>query len=286
MAKGWIKEPRRHGLAAKGIKTAVNNPKEKAMMKELEYKDFNQQQKTGIKKFSALTSKEMEEYEKFYESITGRRAGNINNKGDFYEFVNSTQISDYRFSLADDLGGDEFLSFLRKKDLKTKDMSEQEIKDEYNNFTKMKSQESQEAQEMAAEFGATEVEETFPLEPDDPFNKVGTKGWEKQLSQFTGTENYYKGWAGVQETEGVKYVSLNAGWLVTDMESVLRYKKNVATQPFISVKVTAKDNEAAVRYEDGNGKRIHTQKYEYAELPDGEYKFYYADGVLMLASEY
>jgi len=35
MPKGWIKEPRRHSLAAKGIKTAIDNPKEKVMMKQL-----------------------------------------------------------------------------------------------------------------------------------------------------------------------------------------------------------------------------------------------------------
>ena len=35
MAKGWRNESRRHSLASKGIKTAVNNPKEKAMYKVL-----------------------------------------------------------------------------------------------------------------------------------------------------------------------------------------------------------------------------------------------------------
>jgi len=34
MAKGWHKEPRRHSLASRGVKTAVNNPKEKAMDKK------------------------------------------------------------------------------------------------------------------------------------------------------------------------------------------------------------------------------------------------------------
>jgi len=34
MTKGWKNESRRHSLASKGIKTAVKNPKEKAMMKD------------------------------------------------------------------------------------------------------------------------------------------------------------------------------------------------------------------------------------------------------------
>jgi len=33
MAKGWKNESRRHSLAARGVKTAVNNPKEKAIMR-------------------------------------------------------------------------------------------------------------------------------------------------------------------------------------------------------------------------------------------------------------
>jgi len=35
MAKGWRNESRRHSLASRGVKTAVNNPKEKAMYKVL-----------------------------------------------------------------------------------------------------------------------------------------------------------------------------------------------------------------------------------------------------------
>ena len=38
MAKGWHLEPRRHSLASRGVKTAVDNPKEKAMMKTPENK--------------------------------------------------------------------------------------------------------------------------------------------------------------------------------------------------------------------------------------------------------
>jgi len=62
MAKGWIKEPRRHSLASKGIKTAVNNPKEKAMMRNTNSVLPLKQQRENYEKY-LLESIDNEGYE-------------------------------------------------------------------------------------------------------------------------------------------------------------------------------------------------------------------------------
>lgn len=110
--------------------------------------------------------------------------------------------------------------------------------------------------------------------------------WTKELTQFYGTEQYYKGFMGVLLTDGVYYVSAKAGWLISDMSVILKIEKKVLIEDFVSITVTCEKNKASVVYTDGNGKRLFKQDYDYAELPDSVLKFFYRDGVLMLSSEY
>jgi len=108
----------------------------------------------------------------------------------------------------------------------------------------------------------------------------------KELSQFIGTENYYKGYLGVKETDGVHYLGAKAGWLVSDAETIVRAHPKVKGQEFVAVKIKAKDNKASITYEDGNNNKLYTQRYDYAEIPDGEQTLFYTNNVLMLAGEY
>jgi len=61
-------------------------------MKEKEYKDFTSIAKKGCRKYSSLSSSGMVAYRKKYEKKTGKRAGNIYNKEDFYSFVARNKI--------------------------------------------------------------------------------------------------------------------------------------------------------------------------------------------------
>lgn len=108
-----------------------------------------------------------------------------------------------------------------------------------------------------------------------------------ELEQFNGTEQYYKGFLGVLNTDGVQYLALNgASWLVTDISSIVRLKTNVKDEEFVAIKVIVENSEAVAEYSDGNGKLLYLQKYAYTDLSEGEYKFYFTDNVLMLAGEY
>jgi len=55
--------------------------------KELEYKDFTPKQKKGIHLFGLMPSDKMVKWFGYYEKKTGKPAGNIHNKGSFYNFV-------------------------------------------------------------------------------------------------------------------------------------------------------------------------------------------------------
>ena len=107
------------------------------------------------------------------------------------------------------------------------------------------------------------------------------------LTEFTGTLEYHRlTYFPILATDGVKYLAEKAGafWLVDDIAAVYVTKKN--EYPFISINVISKDGKATVKYTDGNYKKIHTQNYEYTDLPEGEYKLFLTDDVLMLTSEY
>ena len=107
------------------------------------------------------------------------------------------------------------------------------------------------------------------------------------LQKFTGTLAYHKlTLFPVLATDGVLYLAKKGGafWLVDDISAIYTKKKN--KYPFMVIKAISQDNKATVKYTDGNYKKIFTQEYNYTDLPEGEYKLYLVDGVLMLPSEY
>ena len=62
------------------------------MVRELEFKNFSPTAKKGISKYSSLSLKGMRSYRELYETRTGKRASNINNKESFYSFVSRNKI--------------------------------------------------------------------------------------------------------------------------------------------------------------------------------------------------
>ena len=112
------------------------------------------------------------------------------------------------------------------------------------------------------------------------------------LSGFHGTEAYHSGYMGVKLTDGAYFVgSNNASWLITDISSVLKVEPKVKDEEFVSVKFkVSADNKAEVTYEDGNGKELYKQKYNYTDFnktfKEKEVHFFYTNDVLMLSGEY
>jgi len=112
------------------------------------------------------------------------------------------------------------------------------------------------------------------------------------LEEFYGTEDYH----GVKPfrtpvTDGVRYIMENGyAWLVTDVLAIL--EKKYKHEPFVSVKLklseVPNDKSVTVTCDDGNGKILHTQRYEYSSAQrnltlywEGDENFH----VLMLCGE-
>ena len=110
-----------------------------------------------------------------------------------------------------------------------------------------------------------------------------------ELNQFTGTEQYFKSNMFVPKmvhTEGVQYFcdKASAYWfldiIATEVFPMLK------DEPFISILLQVKNGSATIFISDGNDETLETRTIEYTDCPDGDYKFFFTDNVLMLTSEY
>lgn len=106
------------------------------------------------------------------------------------------------------------------------------------------------------------------------------------LQQFIGTEYYHRlSILKVLATDGVKYFceKAKAFWLFDEIASFITFKTK---EPFVVAKVTSKDNKATILFEDGDNKKLYEKKISYTDLPEGEWKFYAIDKIVLLPSEY
>jgi hypothetical protein len=108
------------------------------------------------------------------------------------------------------------------------------------------------------------------------------------LGYFTGTEQYHSMgplFRNIVVTDGVKYVMDNGySWFVTDALAIVINK--LKDQPFLVVSLKlGKGDSGKMQIDDGNGKVLYTQKYEYTDA-ESEVKLYFTDNVMMVTSEY
>ena len=112
-----------------------------------------------------------------------------------------------------------------------------------------------------------------------------------QLSQFTGTEKYYRLYPKVVLTDGTKYLAEVAScyWLM-DLYALHLSAINPKIESFTSLKLTKNGIGALVLVEDGNGHALAKQHIEYTDFPLSSFIFYAVWSgefwVLMLTSEY
>ena len=111
----------------------------------------------------------------------------------------------------------------------------------------------------------------------------------ENLSQFYGTENYYKTFLfnpRLKHTDGVQYFAKTAGafWFL-DIIATEIYKLT-SQHEFIAITLDVDNGKAKITATDGDDHRIFQKNISYTDCPDGEYRFYLADNVLMLTSEY
>lgn len=108
---------------------------------------------------------------------------------------------------------------------------------------------------------------------------------EQELSQFTGTEHYYKHWFGnYKYTDGVKYLGEKAQcyWL---LDAIFSYRR---TEPFQVWTLTVDESKKAwlTMKEDSNLPTLVSQTIEYTTFPLPQIDLWLIDGVLLLPSEY
>ncbi|MGP8125962.1 MAG: DUF6876 family protein [Nitrososphaerales archaeon] len=109
----------------------------------------------------------------------------------------------------------------------------------------------------------------------------------KSLGSFYGSEHYYRLMGGINATDGVHYVMENGySWFVTDAAVILRLEPKVRGQDFVVVRLSLlPEGKAKVVYEDGNDNILFEQSYEWTNAKK-ELELFFADDVIMLASEY
>ena len=111
------------------------------------------------------------------------------------------------------------------------------------------------------------------------------------LAQFTGSQHFYKH-GPVREvlyTEGVEYVADNAGayWLLDEIALAQRYIIPVKREDFQVWDLKVDAAQAGVlTCGDGNGLEVYSKPIPFTDFPQPGIRFYYADWVIHLPSEY
>jgi len=107
-----------------------------------------------------------------------------------------------------------------------------------------------------------------------------------QFKDFYGTENYYKHWKGVY-TDGIKEMAerFKAYWLI---DVVFSYQdKKIGSIPFQVWEITSTGEKATVEMkEDTDQPVLVKQEIGFTDFPEGIFKMYLIDNVLLLPSEY
>jgi len=119
---------------------------------------------------------------------------------------------------------------------------------------------------------------------------MNTYELQNNLSQFTGSENYYRVMPRLVITDGVQYLArqANSYWLVSTIYSLL------ITQPicseFVVARLTVSEKTADLVLDDGNDQIIAKQAIDYTDFPLDAISIYCSyqetTWVLLLPSEY
>jgi hypothetical protein len=113
---------------------------------------------------------------------------------------------------------------------------------------------------------------------------------EKELEQFTGTEQYFAYLGGLKLIDGAKYLATKAGcfWL---MDIIASYQGKLRLIEFqlweLEVNTTPKGRSAVVTCREDTGKpALVKQRIPYTNFPLNSIKLYCQNGVILLPSEY
>jgi hypothetical protein len=108
------------------------------------------------------------------------------------------------------------------------------------------------------------------------------------LAHFTGSEKLYHNpmVPKFKYTEGIKFLNDGANWLIVAILSHLKLTIACQNQDFMVATLTVKPNKSAtLKFDDGNGNILTTQKIPYTDFPIKSIKFYIEYNTIMLPSE-
>lgn len=108
------------------------------------------------------------------------------------------------------------------------------------------------------------------------------------LSNFTGSEHYYRHPLNVIYTDGIKYLAdtCECYWLI-DAVASWQFEDKVKQEEFQVIKLKVnEDNSALLTIDDGNDNVIATQIIEYTDFPLPEIVVWFENGVLYLPTEH
>jgi hypothetical protein len=119
--------------------------------------------------------------------------------------------------------------------------------------------------------------------------EMESKQLAQQMAQFTGTEHYYQHpLFRMKYTDGVQFFAENAGggayWFLDIVGTELM--ETHLTEPFISIKLIAHSMKASIVATDGNDNNLWIREIEFTDCPDGDWRFYLIDGILLYVREY
>jgi hypothetical protein len=115
---------------------------------------------------------------------------------------------------------------------------------------------------------------------------------EAALSQFTGSETWYRHWAvrNVLYTDGARHVAEAGGafWLLDEIAFAQCAVEAVAAEGFQVWKLTVDLDRSSGQLvcEDGNGKTVWSKTLDYTDFPVAEVTLWFANDTIYLPSEH
>ena len=112
------------------------------------------------------------------------------------------------------------------------------------------------------------------------------------LSQFTGSEHWYRHWANRQVlfTDGAQHVAEHGGacWLLDEIVFAQKAEKAVAAEEFQvwTLKVDLNRRTAILTCGDGNDNIVFTKAIDFTDFPVDEITFWFANNTIYLPSEH
>jgi hypothetical protein len=108
------------------------------------------------------------------------------------------------------------------------------------------------------------------------------------LAQFTGTEYWHRHPLNREclYTDGVEYFADKVGgyWLLDILAT--EYFELQHNAGFLSVRLDVKGNEADLIIEDGDYVLLAKKHIGFTDCPEGDWRFFFTDNVILLPSEY